>query len=255
MHIPLFKGGDISAARHEIASENYHKIISKLCGAVAEREGKIQIHSSSLLPKYKILHLIFTYNVYPRLKNKSQLSDHMINILYAVAMGRKICLPSLICEHIKRFWKSSVQSSVPFCYLITRLGTHFGMIPYPGEVPLNVRPLTKIGIERSIGPSRPSSGGSPISAPSSAHLPRKDATSPSHSFDRKYFDERIAEMEKRQESFLSDVSKRQDRLLYQHQEFSVFVRTSLRRIFCSLQQITDSCRRTDAEFPPPSPQD
>eukprot|EP00268_Persea_americana_P032863 TRINITY_DN32491_c0_g1_i3.p1 TRINITY_DN32491_c0_g1~~TRINITY_DN32491_c0_g1_i3.p1 ORF type:complete len:289 (-),score=57.56 TRINITY_DN32491_c0_g1_i3:424-1290(-) len=107
-------------------------ITETLCGAVIPWEDGGYLSAFFLLPLFKILHNIFTFNVYPRRGNRSDLTPYMANVLYHVATGVKLCLPSLIVGSIVRFWFSPGRptTACPFGTLITAIAKSCG-IPLP----------------------------------------------------------------------------------------------------------------------------
>ena len=78
----------------------------------------------SLFPIYRVIHNIFTYNVYPRSGNRTELTAYMVSILSKVVTRTSICLQSLICHTIIKFHSSMVQkNAIHFGYFMT--ASHF----------------------------------------------------------------------------------------------------------------------------------
>ncbi|XXG73216.1 hypothetical protein AAC387_Pa07g2174 [Persea americana] len=130
-------------------------ITETLCGDVIPWEDGGYLLASFLLPPFKILHNLFTFNVYPRSRNRSDLTPYMANVLYHVATGVKLCLPSLIVGSIVRFWFSPGRPTIacPFGTLMTTIAKSCE-IPLPAnEKPEFHAPFGKVHLAQMRIPS------------------------------------------------------------------------------------------------------
>lgn len=82
-----------------------------------------------------VVHNIFTFNVYPRKGNQTELTAYMENILVNAVSGHCMCLPSIICRTIIHFSLAQTKKgSAPFGCLMTALALSLN-IPIPNEKP------------------------------------------------------------------------------------------------------------------------
>lgn len=75
-----------------------------LCGTNTPWKQGNSLPIAQLFPQFCLLHNIFIGNVYPRSKNRSELTTDMVHIQYLVRTETSICLLSLICHRINQFY-------------------------------------------------------------------------------------------------------------------------------------------------------
>ncbi|XXG89486.1 hypothetical protein AAC387_Pa12g1467 [Persea americana] len=146
MNIPVCENGLTMVADTLTEAEKAEATL-RLCGFNAEWNRKKNfLPLGSLIPKYRLLHNLFTFNVYPRKGNRTELTAYMVNILHKVITGVPICLPSLICRTIVRFHLSNAtKTAAPFGFLMTQLARSYG-VPRPTDTPLSHAPFGRANL-------------------------------------------------------------------------------------------------------------
>ncbi|XP_058108228.1 uncharacterized protein LOC131251495 isoform X2 [Magnolia sinica] len=119
-----------------------------LCGGrnVAWFQGNA-LRASEMTAQFRILHLIFVSNVYPRLGNRSELTPFMAETLYRVGIHQPMCLPSLIMRQIIYVLTSSHSLALPFGNLICKLARECGL-PATSERPILKKMIDLLSIRR-----------------------------------------------------------------------------------------------------------
>lgn len=220
-----------------------------ICGFDCQWDNKKHhLTLNSLIPLYRIIHQLFTYNVYPRGGNRTELTPYMVNLLSKVVTRTPICLPSIICHTIIKFHNNPTQkNAIPFGFLMTQLALSFGLQVPHGENPIskapfsitnlkqmNLLPNAQIPIvdEPPLAQEVPVSP-SPARRASSSSMPSPRGPSSSTSQDR------MAALEQ-ELAYIKKKQKKQSR--------------TMGKIFTYLSVISKSCRRDDVAAPPsPSP--
>lgn len=142
--VPLCPGG-LKSIDDSVPDSERLWVTEKLCGVFVEWIGGNALRASEFLPKFRLLHQVFLFNVYPRKGNRGDLTPLMINTLIAVDAKQNIYLTSIICRTIIDHWSCKGHSAAPFGYLMSELAKKLG-VPIPDEETVHHNPLNRTSL-------------------------------------------------------------------------------------------------------------
>ena len=238
LNIP-YEPHSIQFVSDTISEADKPMITQSICAFVAEwDQAKNFLRSKYLIHELRLIHNLFTHNVYPRAGNRTELTAYMVNILFNIVNGNRMCLPSLICRHIIRnATPRSKAGSLIFGCLMSALALSIG-VNAPDENPIQIEPFSHQNLSSmNLVPHEYELAG--VVPPEPQGFPadpgHDDIQLPPHPAPRS-LEERFTAMEHE----IASIKKKQ----------SVW----MKKIFQYMSRISKSCRRDDVQAPPsPSP--
>lgn len=120
VHIPV-DIRDLNTLQHR------SELSRRLCGHLVEWKRDSSFRNREMIPIYRLLHYIFTHNLYPRRGNSMEVFVYHGEIMYQIGRGENVCLPSIILYHIVKAVRTRrCNLSLPFGRLICKLARNNG---------------------------------------------------------------------------------------------------------------------------------
>ena len=241
MNVPVNPNG-LSMVSDTLTEAEKDQATIVLCGHSVKWNPKNFLPLGSLIPKYRLLHHLFTFNVYPRKGNRTELTAYMVNVLSKVVTGVQMCLPSLICRTIVRFHLSTASKpAIPFGFLLSQIARSLGILR-PNEPPIFHAPFGPTNLtQMNLFPNEEAGDVPPHPQPQAPLAPQHQAPSglaPSSSHRQDSSSSVPRSIEERMDAFERNQSKTEK---------------LLKKTLKYLSGLSKACRTQDATIMPPSP--